>query len=82
MGKSSPTKLQLKHIPNQDLLAIMRRLQSYRPDNVVHFGTLAIWLCPPIPEKLLLRKLQQMENRWLIESYGPAGRLFRVVDDD
>ncbi|UUG69330.1 hypothetical protein SEA_SCIENCEWIZSAM_88 [Arthrobacter phage ScienceWizSam] len=79
MGKSSPTKLQLKHIPSSVLLGYMHWLQRHSDNNTVHFGTLATWLCPPIPEKLLLRKLQQMENRGMIESYGPACRLFRAV---
>lgn len=78
MGKSSPTKLQLKHIPNHVLLGIMRQLQSHSDNNTVHFSELKFWLCPPIPEKLLWRKLQKMEDQWMIESYGPAGLLYRV----
>ncbi|ASR83369.1 hypothetical protein SEA_CATERPILLAR_80 [Arthrobacter phage Caterpillar] len=79
MGKSSPTKLQLKHIPYHALLRIMHQLQEHSTNNTVHFDDLKIWLCPPIPEKLLWRKLQQMEKYWMVESYGPAGLLYRAV---
>ncbi|UTN91644.1 hypothetical protein QCN38_gp84 [Arthrobacter phage Trustiboi] len=78
MGKSSPTRLQLKHIPNHLLLKLMYQFQELDETNTVHFDDLKFWL-GPIPEKLLLRKLQQMENRGWIESYGPACRLFRAV---
>ncbi|QYC55070.1 hypothetical protein QCN36_gp88 [Arthrobacter phage CastorTray] len=78
MGKSSPTKLQLKHIPNHLLIKLMYQFQELDETNTVHFDDLKFWLSP-IPEKLLLRKLQQMENRGWIESYGPACRLFRAV---
>ncbi|ALY08680.1 hypothetical protein CAPNMURICA_80 [Arthrobacter phage CapnMurica] len=79
MGKSSPTKLQLKHIPNHKLLAIMHQFQEHSRNDTVHFSVLKLWLCPPIPEKLLLRKLQTLEDKRWIESYGPAGRLYRAV---
>ncbi|ASD52304.1 hypothetical protein QCN32_gp85 [Arthrobacter phage Niktson] len=79
MGKSSPTKLQLKHIPNHMLLKLMYQFQELSTNDTVHFDDLKIWLCPPIPEKLLLRKLQTLEDKRWIESYGPASRLYRAV---
>lgn len=105
MGKSSPTGLQLKHLPDLVVLQTVYCLQSqwtvwvggrgevkgvyyptspmrqlsFRQKRTAAFYEISEAL-RPIPEKLILRKLQHLENRGLIEGYGPSGLHFRVVD--
>lgn len=76
MGKSSPTKWQLKHISDLGLLHAVYLLQSSR---TVHLSEI-VEVLKPIPEKLIWRKLQKLEDRGWIEGYGPSGTHYRVLD--
>jgi len=106
MGKSSPTKLQLKHIPDSVVLETVFHIQNQWTVWVGARGDLAegihdpysrmrklsyqkkkyailYEICEvlkPIPEKLIWRKLQDMERRDLIYSIGPASIRYRVVE--
>jgi hypothetical protein len=108
MGKSSPTKLQLKHIPDIVVLQTIYSLQSqwtvwvgaageistyrghtneviparklsYRQKRTAHLSEI-VEVLKPIPEKLIWRKLRKLEDRGLIEGYGPSGTHYRIVD--
>jgi hypothetical protein len=99
MGKSSPTKLQLKHIPDQIVLETifcltnqwqvwvgpggepngLRKL-SYRKKRLVHLEEIVVAF-RPLPAKLVWRKLQKLEDRGLIVSFGPSSSHFRIASE-
>ena len=103
MGKSSPTKMQLKHIPDLVVLQTVFGLQSlwkagrhydmFEKDNAMYYSQQWKLTFYPsrtasldeihdrfkvIPKKLLWRKLQQLEDRRLLESYGPSSTHYRT----
>lgn len=106
MGKSSPTKLQLKHIPDLVVLETIYFIQnqwvlhrvnsvlmdaqdgnlirlplgrlSYERKRLAHLDDIHEVL-KPLPKKLLWRKLQHLEDRRLIASYGPSCTHFKVL---
>lgn len=98
MGKSSPTKLQLKHVPDSVVLGTVFLIQSMptvwitTSDDFEHMRKVSyrtkrmatLWeiqeALKPLPEKLVWAKLKKLEDQRKIESYGPAGIRFRVVE--
>lgn len=106
MGKSSPSKLQLKHIPDVVVLETIYCIQnqwtvrrvnsvfedrgstlvrlpvgrlSFEKKRTAHLDEIHEAFNKSIPKKLLWRKLQQLEDRRLIASYGPSSTYFAVL---
>jgi len=106
MGKSSPTKLQLKHIPDVVIMQTVYTLQNtwmvhklnsymeihgenlvrmpggklqYEQKKLAPFSEICEVL-KPLPEKLVLRKLQKLEDKGWLHGYGPSGLHFVVSE--